>query len=113
MEYAAFVKLRVAAPDVPRPYRVPIHSTFGCILFAAPGCAMIVLLLFMASYQTYLYFIIYCGIGIGFYFLQRMGKRREWFEFNEKKINIDDAVLELPQNELSLEESSDAETHIL
>ena len=87
MEYAAFIKLRVSHPDVPRPYRVPIRTTTGCILFVAPGCIMIVLLLFMASYQTYLYFIIYCLIGIAFYHLQGIGKRRQWFEFNEKKIS--------------------------
>jgi len=101
MEYAAFIKLRISKPDDPRPYRVPFQTTFGCILFITPGCIMIVLLLFMASYTTYLYFILFCFIGVVFYHVQEIGKRRQWFQFNEIKDGGGRAEFELADSILS------------
>jgi amino acid transporter len=44
LEFAAFIALRVRAPRLARPFRVPL-STAGCVLMLAPACALLVTVL--------------------------------------------------------------------
>ena len=44
LEFAAFVALRVRAPHLKRPFRVPL-STLGCVLMLAPATALLAVLL--------------------------------------------------------------------
>ncbi|CAB9502159.1 Probable polyamine transporter [Seminavis robusta] len=53
MEYAAFIKLRIYHPDLPRPYRVPL-STRWCIFFMIPTVGATLMVMAVASYMTLL-----------------------------------------------------------
>jgi amino acid transporter len=44
LEFAAFIALRVRAPHLKRPFKVPL-STFGCVLMLAPATALLAVLL--------------------------------------------------------------------
>lgn len=46
MEFAAFIWLRVAAPELHRPYRVPL-PTWGCALMLLPASALLLTLIGM------------------------------------------------------------------
>jgi amino acid transporter len=41
LEFAAFIWLRIKAPQLPRPYRVPF-GTVGCILMLLPATVLLV-----------------------------------------------------------------------
>jgi len=83
MEYAAFIKLRISKPEVYRPYKVPL-GTVGCTFFVLPACLMMILLLFMANYKTYIYFLFLAILGIIGHFILDICKHRNWFEFETK-----------------------------
>jgi hypothetical protein len=51
MEYAAFLKLRISKPAVPRPYRVPL-STFFCFLALVPTFATTLFVMALAGFYT-------------------------------------------------------------
>jgi amino acid transporter len=51
MEYAAFLKLRISKPEVPRPYRIPL-STVGCFLALTPTFAVTLLVMALADFYT-------------------------------------------------------------
>eukprot|EP00977_Amphora_coffeiformis_P026257 scaffold25204_cov193-Amphora_coffeaeformis.AAC.2 len=71
LEYAAFIKLRISKPDVPRPFRVPLGTT-GCILALIPTVLTILLVMALASYRTMLVSLISNMIGFFMYaFLQQ------------------------------------------
>mmetsp|Transcript_16450 Transcript_16450/g.20877 ORF Transcript_16450/g.20877 Transcript_16450/m.20877 type:complete len:361 (+) Transcript_16450:689-1771(+) len=63
MEYAAFIKLRIAKKEVYRPYRVPLN-TAGCIAMIIPPCMLTILLMLMARAMTYIYFAASVVLGI-------------------------------------------------
>eukprot|EP00927_Polykrikos_kofoidii_P023551 TRINITY_DN21665_c0_g1_i1.p1 TRINITY_DN21665_c0_g1~~TRINITY_DN21665_c0_g1_i1.p1 ORF type:complete len:600 (-),score=58.96 TRINITY_DN21665_c0_g1_i1:242-1912(-) len=46
LQFAAFIKLRVSEPDLPRPYRVPL-GTIGCVLMLTLPVAMCMFLIAM------------------------------------------------------------------
>ena len=50
IEFAAFIKLRRAAREIHRPYRIPVNDRWGVTLFFAP--AAIFLLLVMSQVLT-------------------------------------------------------------
>ena len=54
MEYAAFLKLRISKPELPRPYRVPLN-TFGCFLWLVPTFAIFLLIMALADFSTLAY----------------------------------------------------------
>jgi len=53
-EYAAFFRLRTAKPGLERPYKIPL-GTVGCALFFFPTVAMTILVMSLATYETYLF----------------------------------------------------------
>lgn len=71
MEYCAFIKLRISQPDKERPFRVPL-GTVGCILLFTPTITITVLLLCLATYNTYIF--VACTNVVGF--LVFYGKKR-------------------------------------
>ena len=54
MEYAAFLKLRISKPEVPRPYRLPLN-TFGCFLWLVPTFAITLLVMALADFKTMIF----------------------------------------------------------
>lgn len=80
MEFAAFIKLRIADNDVIRPYRIPLN-TLGCILFITPSCLICLFVMASATKTTFVYFVVLLSFGISFHFLQKLGKHYNWFEY--------------------------------
>jgi len=62
MEYCAFIKLRISRPDLERPFRIPLDTT-GCILMLVPTFLLTLLVLGLATYQTYLFSVIVIIVG--------------------------------------------------
>jgi amino acid transporter len=62
MEYCAFIKLRISRPDLERPFRIPLDTT-GCILMLFPTVLLTLLVLGLATYQTYLFSVIVIIVG--------------------------------------------------
>ena len=62
MEYCAFIKLRISQPDKERPFRVPLN-TVGCIILLTPTFAVTLLLLGLATYNTYIF--VFCTNIVG------------------------------------------------
>ncbi|CAG9462733.1 unnamed protein product [Pedinophyceae sp. YPF-701] len=60
LEFAAYVKLRISAPDIKRPYAVPLN-VFGLILMLLPASALLVFLLVLPVYQRNWLVITYCA----------------------------------------------------
>ena len=56
LEYAAFIKLRMARPDLPRPWRVPL-GTMGCIMALIPTIIMLTVIMSLATPATYVFSI--------------------------------------------------------
>lgn len=54
IEYCAFIRLRIARPNLKRPYRIPLN-TFGCILMIIPPLVFTTIIMMLASYVTYIY----------------------------------------------------------
>lgn len=52
LEYAAFFKLRISKPDMERPYRIPLN-TCGCALFFFPAIAATLVVMSLATFQTF------------------------------------------------------------
>ena len=50
MEFAAFVWLRISAPELHRPYRVPL-PTWGCALMLLPASVLLITIIVMPIYS--------------------------------------------------------------
>jgi amino acid transporter len=66
MEYCAFIKLRISAPNLVRPYRIPL-STTGCIIMLTPTFIATFLIMGLATYQTYAFSVAVNAFGILIY----------------------------------------------
>lgn len=53
IEFAAFIKLRISAPNLHRPYRIPLNTT-GAIIMLIPPTLMLLYILYMAELKTWL-----------------------------------------------------------
>ena len=76
MEYAAFLKLRVSKPDLPRPYRIPLN-TAGCVAMLVPAVVMIFAIFFLATYQTLLFSFLTNAVGLFMY----SARKNSWLSF--------------------------------
>jgi amino acid transporter len=72
MEYAAFVKLRITHPDLPRPWRLPFN-TIGCVLLFIPPFICTTFLLMLATYETYVFSLVVIAIGMLLYLAKQRG----------------------------------------
>ena len=85
MEYCAFIKLRISQPEVERPYRIPLN-TFGCVLLFTPTFIVILLVLGLATYTTYIFVLCTNVVGLLVFY----GKTRSEYsrEELEKSVHI-------------------------
>ncbi|TVU03819.1 hypothetical protein EJB05_50628, partial [Eragrostis curvula] len=78
--FAAFLKLRVKDPDLPRPYRIPV-GTAGAAVMCVPPVALITIVMCLASARTVVVSAAVAVAGVAFYYGVEHAKRREWVEF--------------------------------
>jgi amino acid transporter len=63
LEYLSFLKLRISRPDLERPYRVPLN-TVGCIILFTPPLLATLVIVGLASFETYLFFVAFSAFGL-------------------------------------------------
>eukprot|EP00898_Chlorokybus_atmophyticus_P002314 jgi/Chlat1/3083/Chrsp21S03331 len=80
LEYAALVWLRIKAPGMARPFKIPL-STTGVVLMVIPACGLIIFVMSVADLRTWLISTSALAFGIVFYYFLCLAKRRQWFEF--------------------------------
>ncbi|GMI11918.1 hypothetical protein TrVE_jg12535 [Triparma verrucosa] len=82
LEFAAFLKLRISADTVYRPFRIPL-STKGCFAMLCFPFLFMLVMICLASLKTWLV----CGglflLGVSFNFFVEVCRKRGWLEFNE------------------------------
>ena len=79
LEFAAFLKLRIARPDLERPYRVPL-STGGCVVLLAPPTLLLALVMCLADARVWLTCVGFGMVGAALYPILRAAKHRGWCE---------------------------------
>ena len=75
LEYAAFFKLRVTRPDLERPYRIPF-GTLGCGILLCPTVLAMLLVLCLATYETYCFALGTSIVGYGLYAFRQQQKKK-------------------------------------
>ncbi|XP_057964369.1 probable polyamine transporter At3g19553 [Malania oleifera] len=80
LEFAAFIKLRITKPDLCRPYKVPLE-TFGVTMLCLPPALLLLLVMCLASVQTFLVSGIVIILGFFFYSALVYAKNRKWASF--------------------------------
>eukprot|EP00241_Pyramimonas_parkeae_P002912 CAMPEP_0114259038 /NCGR_PEP_ID=MMETSP0058-20121206/19665_1 /TAXON_ID=36894 /ORGANISM="Pyramimonas parkeae, CCMP726" /LENGTH=518 /DNA_ID=CAMNT_0001374029 /DNA_START=233 /DNA_END=1789 /DNA_ORIENTATION=- len=87
LEFAAFVRLRIIAPDLNRPFRIPL-GTAGIVAILLFPVAFIIVIMCMASLRTIVVSgtVVVCGPVL--YYLAEMARRNKWCEFYEMKYYV-------------------------
>jgi amino acid transporter len=78
--FAAFVKLRIKNPDLPRPYRIPV-GTAGAAVMCVPPVVLITTVMCLASARTVIVNAVVVAAGVALYYGVEHAKRRAWVEF--------------------------------
>lgn len=73
-EYAAFLKLRISAADLVRPYKIPLGTT-GCALFFFPPIVMTIVIMLLASLKTWALSVFVNLFGISLYRMMKRNKK--------------------------------------
>jgi hypothetical protein len=96
LEFAAFVWLRVKAPDLPRPYRVPL-PTWGLVLMLLPATALLLALLAMplaaGKWGMVLWTLGAMLAGFGIYPLLGYARDRGLLEFADLRYDFQHPLL--------------------
>ncbi|OMO63343.1 Amino acid/polyamine transporter I [Corchorus olitorius] len=96
LEFAAFIRLRIKKPDLHRPYRVPLQ-TFGAIMLCLPPALLLVLVMCLASYKTFIVSGIVIIVGFFLYPALVHAKNRKWTQFDIEHVVV-------PSNDLDVQE---------
>lgn len=86
IEFAAFLHLRAAHPNLPRPFRVPIGTVGMGVLLALPTIFIGVVIYFSSPIALTLSLVL-CVMGCGMYYLLMLAKARGWCEFEERHLH--------------------------
>lgn len=80
-EFAAFIKLRINKPELHRPYKVPLN-TFGASMLCLPPVMLLLLVMCLASLQTFLVSGAVILLGFASYPALIHAKEQNWVKFN-------------------------------
>lgn len=111
LEFAAFIKLRIKKPELHRPYKVPLQ-TFGATLLCLPPAMLLVLVMCLASVQTFLGSSVVILLGFLLYPILVHAKDRKWAKFDTDEPGLpsrtsleENSVLIQPHQEVADEAS--------
>ncbi|KAF9665950.1 hypothetical protein SADUNF_Sadunf16G0178400 [Salix dunnii] len=111
LEFAAFIKLRIKKPELHRPYKVPLQ-TFGATLLCLPPAMLLVLVMCLASVQTFLGSSVIILLGFLLYPTLVHAKDRKWAKFDTDEPGLpsrtsleENSVLIQPHQEVADEAS--------
>ncbi|GMH70012.1 hypothetical protein TrLO_g14458 [Triparma laevis f. longispina] len=82
LEFAAFLKLRITAGNVYRPFKIPL-STKGCFAMLFFPFLFMLAMLSLASLKTWLVCSLMVAVGVAFNFFVERCRAKGWLEFNE------------------------------
>lgn len=85
LEFAAFINLRIKKPHLQRPYKVPLE-TFGAAMLCLPPTVLLVLVMCLASIQTYLVTGAVIIVGSILYSIAILAKDRNWVHFEAEQL---------------------------
>ena len=80
IEFAAFLYLRYARPDLPRPYTVPL-STWAMAAMLVPPFVLIFVIIGLSSAYTIAASLLLAALGVISYFVLGRAKRERWVPF--------------------------------
>lgn len=80
-EFAAFIKLRIDKPEMSRPYKVPL-DTIGAAMLCLPPVFLLVLVMCLASLQTFIVSGAVILLGFASYPVLMHAKEQNWIKFN-------------------------------
>mmetsp|Transcript_23117 Transcript_23117/g.63828 ORF Transcript_23117/g.63828 Transcript_23117/m.63828 type:complete len:649 (+) Transcript_23117:185-2131(+) len=92
LEFAAFIKLRISKPDLPRPYRVPL-PWWGAALMLLPASLLLIFVLLLPFYQMRIVNI--CTtlgaifFGSALYYLLQVARNHNWCAFNPLHFDVE------------------------
>lgn len=82
VEIVAFMKLRHSHAHVPRPYRIPVDSDLGMVLFFMPASLFLVILIGMSSVLSWILAGTSIVLTTTVYFLCCLARDKKWTHFH-------------------------------
>jgi amino acid transporter len=89
IEFAAFLHLRIARPDLPRPFKIPI-GTLGMSLLLALPMLFICVVVYFSSFVALTLSVLLCLMGVAMYHLLQLAKVNGWCAFEERHLHDDE-----------------------
>ncbi|KAF9620820.1 hypothetical protein IFM89_014757 [Coptis chinensis] len=93
LEFAAFIKLRIKRPELHRPYKVPLQ-TFGATVLCLPPTVLLLLVMCLASWRTFLVSGVVVILGVFLYPTITQAKERKWVRFDTVPVLPSDNFVE-------------------
>lgn len=97
LEFAAFVWLRIKAPNLNRPYKVPLPP-WALVLMLMPASALLFVLLALPFVMLNIKMIVWTLgmiiLGVFLWYLLQLAKDRNWCEFNDLHFDFDSPLLD-------------------
>ncbi|PIM99463.1 hypothetical protein CDL12_28042 [Handroanthus impetiginosus] len=81
LEFIAFVRLRIIAPNVPRPYKIPV-GTVGAVLMCVPPTVLICVVLAFSSVKVLIVSLVALSFGIILQPCIKYSEKKRWFKFS-------------------------------
>ncbi|GMI46418.1 hypothetical protein TrCOL_g11201 [Triparma columacea] len=82
LEFAAFIKLRVSAPNVYRPFKIPL-GTRGCVIMLSFPTLFMFVMMTLGSAKTWAVCTTLVLFGVVFFWFMDIARERRWVEFEE------------------------------
>lgn len=112
LEFAAFVWLRWAQPELVRPYRVPL-GTVGVTLMSVPATGLLLLVMCYASWKTVVVSVGLLILGFLTYPLLKYLKANGWLEYMDPPSKADVLPVTDDSGSASPMETEDSEARLL
>ncbi|PIN18608.1 Amino acid transporter [Handroanthus impetiginosus] len=81
LEFIAFVRLRIIAPNVPRPYKIPV-GTVGAVLMCVPPTLLICVVLAFSSVKVLIVSLVALSFGIIMQPCIKHSEKKKWLKFS-------------------------------
>ncbi|PIM99464.1 Amino acid transporter [Handroanthus impetiginosus] len=81
LEFVAFVRLRIIAPNAPRPYKIP-GGTVGAVLMCVPPTLLICVVLAFSSVKVLIVSLVALSFGTILQPCIKYSEKKRWFKFS-------------------------------
>ncbi|KAL6549789.1 proline dehydrogenase [Orobanche minor] len=81
LEFVAFVRLRIVAPEARRGYRVPV-GTVGAVLICLPPTVLICVVLYFSSLKVFVVSVVAIAFGVILRPCVKYSEKKRWFKFS-------------------------------